>query len=290
MQSAALTLEELVAPLPEAEFLSLLRSRKLAHLRGRDAGRHSVLLNWEQLLGLIERGEHPKSLVEFKVAKESVMVPPEHWLVRVGNENRVDTVKLKKFIDDGFSLIITPIDGHVPALATLRDNIRARVSEQIKVGVIVTAGKGGAFKLHYDPEDLIILQVEGTKRWRIYGPPVVNPVMGMPSPEPPPETSPIFDDVLKPGDILFVPGGNWHHCENGPARSLHLGIFFTPPTAWHAIKKLTSQLITEENFTKPITRLADAEERAALEADVKRRAIELINQLEFDDFLVDWMK
>jgi ribosomal protein L16 Arg81 hydroxylase len=290
MQSAPVTLEELVAPLPEADFLSLLRTRELTLLRGTNPNRHKTLLNWDQLIGMIGRGEHPKSLVEFKLARESVMVPPENWLVRAGNANKVDTAKIKKFIDDGFSLIITPIDGHVPALATLRDNIRARVSEQIKVGVIVTAGKGGAFKLHYDPEDLIILQVEGTKRWRIYGPPVRNPVMGGPSPEPPPETAPIFDDVLKPGDILFMPGGNWHHCENGPGRSLHLGIFFTPPTAWHAVKKLTSQLIAEEIFVTPITRLADAQERAALEARAKRRAIELINQLEFKDFLDDWAK
>jgi ribosomal protein L16 Arg81 hydroxylase len=290
MQSAPITLEGLVAPLTEEQFLSVLRSRELTLLRGTDPTRHRALLNWDQLIGLIDRGEHPKSLVEFKLAKESVMVPPEQWLVRVGNANKVDPARIKKFIDDGFSLIITPIDGHVPALAALRDNIRARVGEQIKVGVIVTAGKAGAFKLHYDPEDLIILQVEGSKRWRIYGPPVRNPVVGMTPPETPPETSPIFDEVLQAGDILLVPGGNWHHCESGPDRSLHLGIFFTPPTPWHAVKKLTSQLIAEENFVTPITRLTDAKERAALEADVKKRAIELINQLEFDDFLADWAK
>src|SRR6202522_511063 len=290
MQSAPVTLEELVAPLSEQDFLSLLRSRELTLLRGTNPNRHKTLLAWDQLIGMIGRGEHPRSLVEFKLTKESVMVPPDKWLVRVGNENMVDPAKIVKFLDEGFSLIITPIDGHVPALAALRDNIRARVSEQIKVGVIVTAGKGGAFKLHYDPEDLIILQVEGSKRWRIYGPPVRNPVVGGASPEPPPETSPIFDEVLKPGDILFMPGGNWHHCENGPERSLHLGIFFTPPTAWHAVKKLTAQLIAEENFVTPITRLTDAEERAALEARVKTRAIELINQLAFDDFLADWAK
>src|SRR5277367_1294598 len=164
MQSAPVTLEELVAPLSEEDFLALLRTRELTLLRGTNPNRHKALLNWDMLIGMIDRGEHPKSLVEFKLARESVMVPPEHWLVRAGDANKVDPAKLKKFIDDGFSLIITPIDGHVPALGALRDNIRARLSEQIKVGVIVTAGsRGGAFKLHYDPEDLIILQVEGSK-------------------------------------------------------------------------------------------------------------------------------
>jgi ribosomal protein L16 Arg81 hydroxylase len=290
MQSPPATLEELVAPLSEQDFLALLRSRELTLLRGTNPNRHKTLLNWDMLIAMIGRGEHPRSLVEFKLTKESVMVPPEQWLVRVGNENKVDPAKILKFLGDGFSLIITPIDGHVPALAALRDSIRARVSEQIKVGVIVTTGRAGAFKLHYDPEDLIILQVEGRKRWRVFGPPVINPIAGMTIPEPPPENTPLFDDVLEPGDILFVPAGNWHRCENGPGRSMHLGIFFTPPTAWHAVKRLTAQLASEEVFVKPITRLADAEERAALQADVKKRIIEIVNGLEFDDFLADWAK
>jgi len=290
MQSAPVTLEELVAPLSEADFLSHLRSRELTLLRGTDPNRHKALLNWDQLLGMIGRGEHPRSLVEFKLTKESVMVPPDKWLVRVGNENKVDPAKILKFLDEGFSLIITPIDGHVPALAVLRDSIRARVSEQIKVGVIVTTGRSGAFKLHFDPEDLIILQVEGRKRWRVFGPPVINPIAGMTIPEPPPEDAPLFDDVLEPGDLLFVPAGNWHRCENGPGRSMHLGIFFTPPTGWHWVRKLTAQLASDETFVKPVTRLADAEDRAALEADVKKRIIEIVNQFEFRDFLADWTK
>ena len=292
MSDAASTLEELVAPLTEAGFLSLLRERKLTLLRGTDRERYTSLLGWEALQRLIERGEHPRGLGDFRLAKESMTVPPDRWLTKnkVDNTNKVDTRKVEEYLGQGFSLIVTPIEHYVPPLAALCDDIKSRLSEQIKVGVIVTTGTAGAFKLHYDPEDLIILQVEGTKRWKIYGPAVSNPVAGMPLQTPPPEVAPIFDEVLQPGDFLLVPGGNWHHCQNGPDRSVHLGIFFIPPTGWHAVKALTSQLLSEEMFRAPLTRFEDPSELAAIEADVRNRVIEKLGQLKLSEFLAEWNK
>ena len=291
MTNPASTFQELIAPLTEAEFLCLLSERKLRFVRGMDGSRYSNLLGWNALQGMIERGEYQRGLADFRIAKESVTVPAERWLIRnkADNTNKVDIAKLEEFLVNGFSLIITPIDRHVPALASLCGYIRSQICEQIKVGVIVTAsGSGGAFTIHFDPEDLIILQVEGSKRWKIFGPPVCNPVAGMPKPNPPPEDKPIFDEVLQPGDFLFLPAGTWHHCENGPGRSLHLGIFFVPPTSWHAVKSLTSQLISEESFRTPLTRLAGEAEFDALEAEVKRNLVARINDLNLKEFLGQW--
>jgi ribosomal protein L16 Arg81 hydroxylase len=272
--------------------MTLLKERKLTFIRGGgDQNRYSNLLGWNMLQQMIERGDHPRGLGDFRLTKESVTVPADRWLTKnkADNTNKVDTAKLEEFLANGFSLVITPIDRHVPALASLCTNIRAQVSEQIKVGVIVTNScQVGAFKIHFDPEDLIILQVEGTKRWRIYGPAVSNPVQGMPKQEPPAEVEPIFDEVLEPGDFLFLPSGNWHHCENGPGRSLHLGIFFIPPTSWHAVRTLTSDLVSEEMFRTPLTRIKDEAEFDALEAEVKRCLIEKISNLKLKEFLGQW--
>jgi ribosomal protein L16 Arg81 hydroxylase len=286
MRNAASTLEELVAPLTEAEFLSVLRERKVTLLRGANGDRYKALVGWEALKRMIERGEYPRGRDDIRVAKESARIPPERWT----SKGKVDTAKLEECLASKFSVIITHIEPHIPTLAALCDNITSRLLEASFAGVIVTTGTAdGAFKIHYDPEDLIILQIEGTKRWQIYGPAVSNPVIGMPK-QLPPESAPIFDEVLQPGDFLFVPGGNWHHCENGLSRSVHLGIFFVPPTGWHAVRALTSELLSEEMFRAPLTRLEGAAELAALEADVKNRLIEKIGQLKLNEFLGDWIK
>lgn len=288
--SAPATIEELVAPYTETEFLALLRERKLTLQRAASTDRFAGLMSWERLLELLEQGKYPRGLADVRIAKESSNVPSEKWLRRNKENNgvEIDAAKVKEYVAQGHSLIITPIEPYVPPLAALCESIRARLSERVKVGVIVTTGTGGAFRLHFDPEDLIILQVEGTKRWRVYGPPVPNPVIGMPAQAPPEEREPILDEVLRPGDLLFLPAGNWHHCQNGLGRSLHLGIFCIPPTGWHAAKALAAGLVSDEILRRPLTRTDDEKDLAALESEVKNRLVERVGQLKLSDFLADW--
>lgn len=286
------TLAELVAPLTEDEFMTLLRKRKLTLLRGAGANRYSSLLDWKALLEMIERGEHSKNLAEFQLVKDSLLVPPDRWLKSnpSGAGNIVDMPRFLAYMNGGFSLAATRIDAFAPHLNLLCESIRATVREQIKMGVIVTTGKGGAFTLHYDPEDLIILQVEGRKRWKIFGPPVANPVVGIKHTPVPPEDTLVFDEILEPGDFLFLPAGNWHRCENESARSLHLGIFFQPPNGLDVLNTLASQFHADEQFRMPLTRLDDPSNHSAIEADIKNRFIERIGALSLREFFREFAK
>ena len=117
-------------------------------------------------------------------------------------------------------------------------------------------------------------------------PPVGYPIVGMRKP-PVPESDPVFDEVLREGDVLLLPGGNWHHCENGPGRSVHVGIFLIPPAPWHAIKALTAGLLEEELYRTPLTRL-DETTLLALETEIKQRLREKIGEMKFDRIFRDW--
>ena len=202
---------------------------------------------------MIEAGNYTiKRADDIRVVKESSIAPADRWTTN----GKIDAAKLDGFLAAGFSIVIVHLEEHVPALAAVCDEIKSQLLEGAFVGAVITSGTGvGAFRIHYDPEDLVILQVEGTKRWQIFGPPVSNPVRRMPKQVPPDGTEPIFDEVLEPGDLLFVPGGNWHRCESGLSTSVHLGFFFLPPTAWHAANQLTQQFLAEELFRTPLTRL-----------------------------------
>jgi hypothetical protein len=290
VKKAPSTLAELVAPLSEEEFMALLRERKLTLLRGVGSERYASLLNWKSLLQMIEQGRHPPGLGDFRLIKESQIPPPDRWLKKnpVGDGNVVDVPQLLAYLNHGFSLSVTGIDRYAPHLKSLCENIAATLREQIKMGAIVTTGTGGAFKLHYDPEDLVILQVEGRKRWKIFGPPVTNPVVGAPQPEPPSEDTLLFDEFLEPGDFLFLPAGHWHRCENASPMSVHLGFFFQAPNGMDVIKSITAQLLADDRLRLPLTRLDDVAELSAFEADIKTRAMERINGLDLRAFFAEF--
>ena len=112
----------------------------------------------------------------------------------------------------------------------------------------------------------------------------------MPRQDPPEGTEPIFDEVLEAGDVLLVPGGNWHRCESGLSTSVHLGIFFLPPTAWHAANQLTREFLGEELFRTPLTRIEGTVTLEAYEEEIKNRLIEKIRDLELKEFVAGWSK
>ena len=282
MRNNPLTLEELVAPLALDEFFSLLRDRKLTHLRGTHRDRFTDLLGWDALRNLIERGEYPRG-PDLRVSKESVRTPSKRWT----NEGKIDPAKLEECMKEGDSVIFNRLDGSLAPLAELCNDIKLLLIESAKAGAIVSAGDAGALTVHYDVEDLIIIQIEGAKRWQIFGPPVSYPVKEMPKMRPP-ENAPFFDEVLEPGDFLLMPAGNWHHCQTVKGRSVHLGIAFVPPTCVHVVSDLASQLSSDEMFRMPLTRIETVPELEAFEAAVKDRLMEKISRLELADYLTRW--
>jgi hypothetical protein len=280
------TLAELVSPLTDAEFCDLLRRRELAYRPGSKGDRYAPFLGWAALRGILSVGNQEVGRDGIRVSKESHLVPPGRWMT----DGTVDTAKLDAFLADGYSVVVLRVETHVPALAAVCEEIRTRLREGSQVGAVVTSGPGaGAFQLHFDPEDQVILQIEGTKRWQVFAPAVSNPLRAMPK-QMLENPQPILDEVLEPGDLLFVPGGYWHHCECGLSTSVHLGVAFLPPTGWNAIDEITRALISDELFRIRLSRLDDEARFEAVEQEIKKRAIETITALKLEDFVAEWHK
>jgi hypothetical protein len=281
------TLADVVSPLGEEEFFALLRRREFDFRRGGKGDGYAPLLDWKRLRRMIAGVDYPtKSSANIRVTRETVTIPPERWTT----EGKVDPAKLDEFLAKGFSLVVVNVvDQHVPALAAVCEEITSRTHDQSFVGVVVTPGRaGGALGLHFDHEDVVIVQVEGTKRWQVYGSAVANPVSGAPKQVLPAPEQVIFDEVLAPGDLLFMPAGNWHHCECGPSTSVHLSIIIAPPTGWLALMNVVGSLLSEDLFRVPLTRLDGPPALEAVEAEIKRRLMEEIGALKLTDFIAEW--
>jgi ribosomal protein L16 Arg81 hydroxylase len=272
------SLQELIAPFSEPEFLAMLRARSLVFRRGADEKKFDAVLDWDKFRSVIENDFPPDKL---RVTRDGKPVMSHMYVER----GKVNVKNLGRLLEHGASLIASPFEAYVPQVQALCADVARHVNERTYCGVVATVGRGCAIRLHYDPQDILILQITGTKRWKIYDHPVVCPVVGMPE-QTPPQSEPIFDDTLRPGDFLFVPAGHWHHCENGPERCLHLGILIEPPTGWHAIKTLLSQVQAEEMFRMPLTRFGSPAEKAAHELELRKRLHEKIEKMSLSESAV----
>jgi Cupin superfamily protein len=224
MCATSLGFHDLIAPMTEAEFSELRSSRAIALRRRTSGDRIGESLDWDVLRSLVG----------------SSIIPATKWRLTYGgrdvprllySENgRPDAARLAQLCEQGGSLIVLALQEYVPAFGAVCRDAAERGLRVINVDAIATSGRGGALGLHFDPEDNIVRQLEGSKRWRIFGPPAAIPAGDDPAPSPP-QNEPLFDEALQPGDFLFVPAGYWHQCENGSDRSLHVGFLFDPPAA-----------------------------------------------------------
>jgi ribosomal protein L16 Arg81 hydroxylase len=115
--------------------------------------------------------------------------------------------------------------------------------------------------------DLIIIQVEGSKQWKIYDPPISHPYVAKHKANRQGFNeflnygSLIFDKEIHRTDFLFVPAGYWHHCENRSDRSIHVAFAIHPPTAFSIISELLKDYLREEPFCLPLSRIDDRKEK-----------------------------
>lgn len=270
------TLAEVIAPATVSDLRTVLRERRLSFRRAESMERYSGLIDWPALRGIVGSGVvHSNQL---RVTRNGVVL---HRLM-YSDDGKVNAQRLDGLIAQGISIVINKLEIYAPAVATLCDDMRAQFqNEIIDLVSVLTSGPGGAFKLHNDACDGLVMQIEGAKRWRVYGSPVSYPVIRMPK-SLPPETPPIFDEVLRPGDLLVLPSGYWHHCDNASEISLHVTCTIQPRVALDVLRDIVGRLADEELFRLPLLRM-DTQQRAQHETALKSRLVDVIAQTSFCD-------
>ena len=215
---------DIIGPLTSADLSALYRKRQFHFEPASDEAGFSDILDCDTLWSLIGNGTIP--LAKLRVSYGRRIVKPLFY----SEGGSVTPGKLASLFAQGCSIIAGRIEPYVPAIRALCRDAERCGFPIAEVGAIATQGSGGAFPCHYDMHDMVILQVEGRKRWRVFGPRVRRPVRELCCKNPP-RTAPEFDRVLVPGDMMFLPSGFWHECDNERDRSLHIGLFMDPPPA-----------------------------------------------------------
>lgn len=144
-------------------------------------------------------------------------------------EKRVQNKPLK-FIDKsaidghlarGGALVLEGLDILEPAINDFIAKIDAALPCSLSNCVAFMSQRGGeAYRGHCDCDDVLVIQIEGRKRWHIYAPQVrryVGNVMDERGLGPQ-----VAEVVMEPGDVLYVRAGVPHRCDTVDQYSLHL--------------------------------------------------------------------
>ena len=235
------------------------------------------LLDWNPRVDGVRDGTFPAR--DMRIYRDRAELPR----LFLKDEPAERSALIERLLAANASIIINRVQAHVPAIARLCEAVAGETRDHVSAAAIATSGEGGALKLHWDEYDIIILQVDGAKKWEVYGNPVVNPVYGLAKKISEPDVPPALEIVLQPGDWLYVPAGWAHRCDTAAARSLHLGIMFYPFTAVRAIELVMSAMVADPDDRAPIR--FDNVDADATAAKLRERLMNRIQALSIEELI-----
>jgi ribosomal protein L16 Arg81 hydroxylase len=151
----------------------------------------------------------------------------------------------------GATILVYDIHRSDEALARFAAGLALQLGGEVKVNLYYSQEKQQGFTTHFDTHDVLVLQVEGSKRWRVFADRVPFPLSQYPGgPEKPrvPPRDPLLECVLEPGDVLYIPRGYWHDALAVNGHSLHLTTGLYPRTGFDFLQWWTRTLITDARF------------------------------------------
>ena len=161
----------------------------------------------------------------------SGQAPSHHRAADIGNE------KLYAAFHSGATIRLEAVQESWTPVAALTSSIEEALSVEAGVNMYMTPANSQGFQLHYDPHDVLVLQVDGAKDWFLYEPPLDLPVdtqafhaaKNAKDVRINEEDCKFLKQVrLEKGDVLYLPRGFPHKAVAASQASLHLTVALHP--------------------------------------------------------------
>lgn len=266
MKNKNIDLDWVLAPISKETFFTEYFEQKHLVVKRGDPG------YWQDLLGFSDI-DHVVSTMGLQTPEISVTKNTDHGTdtdavatdvdqsPRIGpadyalENGQIDPVRVAKLFADGGTVILSGLHERLPKLARYTRALEAALSTRVQTNIYMTPGGNQGFRPHYDSHDVMVLQLEGTKEWRIYDSPVPLPLPSQGFAPGAVEIGPETDRfVLEPGDMAYVPRGLAHDAVATDDTSLHIttGLMFR---SWADLLAEAIQVMSQKDvaFRKALT-------------------------------------
>lgn len=284
--------------------IALREAARARHFESNDPERFQALLSIGDLDRFLatDGAATPRVSMADGSRKGSAAVPDDEY---AREDGRIDLPKLLQRFDAGATLVVSQFHEMHEPLARFCRGLERVFLHPVQANIYLTPPGAQGFRVHYDTHDVLVLQVAGEKRWRIWDDtPVPFATRRTPwekereIPDEDPKTL-----TLRAGDVLYVPRGILHDAaaqEADGQPSLHVTVGLLEPSWADALRFLADAIEAEDvELRKPfpvwrlgepggIDAMIDAT-RAKVASLATPRAVELMGLALLDKLAMDRM-
>jgi bifunctional lysine-specific demethylase and histidyl-hydroxylase NO66 len=213
-----------------------------------------------------------------RVAQQGKVLPADRFTggggagAEIGDQVLDDQVM--QLYAEGATLVLQGLHRLWPPLIDYSRRLGAELRRPLQVNAYLTPPGSQGFSTHYDTHDVFVLQVDGTKRWRLHAPVLADPLEKQAWGGRADEVSataqgePDLDVVLAPGDALYLPRGWLHSAEALGARSLHLTIGVRALTRYAVVEELLALAAGDARLRATLPYAMDVADPDAIEPEL----------------------
>jgi len=273
--NALASLAALVAPLEPAAFFARYYEKEPVHLpRGLPEADPPLLTHDALLAALGGLPALPEGLVAF----------PEQVGVADLGALLADPRSLRDYLDAGHPLVWNRARGVSPAIDALASSLAEALGAHVWPNVYATGTAGTPFSMHFDSHEVLAVHCAGHKEWTISALRVDRPLDAA-AMEPAvrqaqvarraeAEARPLLRFTVGPGDVVYVPRGQFHNAVASAGRSLHVTFGIRQLTGLDVIELLGREALADplfREFLPPAAADPDGAQAAAWLAQVAAR-------------------
>lgn len=186
-----------------------------------------------------------------RIAKNGVVVGDRQFTGSggVGAEigDQVRDERVAALFAGGHTVVLQALHRTWPALVDFATQLAADAGHPVQINAYITPPESQGFAAHYDVHDVFVLQIAGEKHWTIHEPVHVDPLRNQPWTDRAQavaaaarDQAPVIDEVLRPGDALYVPRGFLHSAKALGGVSAHLTVGLHTLTRYLLVQELAA--------------------------------------------------
>lgn len=256
---------DLIAPITPDEFFAEYYGQKPLHIPG-ESEKFASVMSWNGLnQALAINAFWTKD--NLKLYQDIAPVAVEDYCRSVPGLGapvmRPNPDLVKSQMSRGASLVLNSIDTLTPGIQAVADVLERTLLGYTQLNLYCSFAGHKAFDSHFDTHEVFSLHTEGEKTWDIYEGRLDNPVhhstfLDLTADQHRHNRRELMMEVhMTPGDLLYLPRGQYHDALASSEGTLHLTFGVIPLRGLDVFELLEDEAIADSLFRQDLPRVAD---------------------------------
>ena len=256
---------DLIAPIMPDEFFAEYYGQKPLHIPG-ESEKFASVMSWNGLnQALAINAFWTKD--NLKLYQDIAPVAVEDYCRSVPGLGapvmRPNPDLVKSQMSRGASLVLNSIDTLTPGIQAVADVLERTLLGYTQLNLYCSFADHKAFDSHFDTHEVFSLHTEGEKTWNIYEGRLDNPVhhstfLDLTADQHRHNRRELMMEVhMTPGDLLYLPRGQYHDALASSEGTLHLTFGVIPLRGLDVFELLEDEAIADSLFRQDLPRVAD---------------------------------